>query len=107
MHSTKTDYLSKMISDAQGDQGKLFRRVKSMPNKKNSLPLPDNISKTVFCNQLNDFFITKIEVIRAEFNKLDNTKCHNFDESVVLQPLSEFKPVTIEQVDKQISTKDM
>ena len=66
--------------------------------KKNSLPIPDNTSKTEFCNELNDFFITKIEALRAEFNNLDNTQCHNFNETVVLQPLREFRHVTLDQV---------
>ena len=103
IRSTKVNYFSKLINDAQFDQGNLFRRVKSMLNKKNSVPIPENTSETEFCNELNEFFITKIEAIRAEFNDLDNTHCHDFDETAVSQPLRKLEPVTIEKVVTMVS----
>ena len=76
-------HFPKLINNTQCDQGQCDQDKK--------------VSETDYGNELK-FYMSKNETIRAEFNDLDNDRCHDFDESVVLQHVRKFEPVTIEQV---------
>ena len=73
-----------------------------MLHNKPDMHIPTETTKSDFSNQLNDFFISKIEKIRAEFSESGDTRCHDFDETVVKSPLRRFQPVTIDNVSKMV-----
>lgn len=99
---TKTAYNSKMIDDVKHDQGKLFKRVNTLLKRKHDFNIPDNLSPNEFGDVLNDFFVSKIETIRSEFDPVISDQCYAFDKIVFKDELNAFRPLQPSEVRKLI-----
>ena len=93
LHSARTDYLSKLISDANGDQKKLYRIIQSLASVKRDNPLPEHSSITQLANDFGDFFVKKINDIRAEIDSKRALSADLSSEPTCPQ-FSEFKVLT-------------
>ena len=92
-----------LIEQSKNDQGKLFKTVKSLLHKTSSVPTPENSSEEVVCDELNWFFISKIDEIRCEFDSTDDIGCHALDETYFESAFDTYKPLSVESVSKMVN----
>ncbi len=103
MEQEKKDHWSTLITDAKGDQKKLFTIVRTLTGDSKSNPLPPHSSESDLANDFANFFSNKIHRIRSVLDleepaplsvQLENTVCpHKF---------SGFSLVTEEEVSELI-----
>ena len=53
------------------DPKSLFRLIDSLPNKKKSSPLPENIPEAVLAEEFSNFFMNKVNLIHHILNAMD------------------------------------
>eukprot|EP00112_Aurelia_sp_Birch-Aquarium-sp1_P002816 Seg1312.2 transcript_id=Seg1312.2/GoldUCD/mRNA.D3Y31 product="hypothetical protein" protein_id=Seg1312.2/GoldUCD/D3Y31 len=70
----KQQYYSDKIKESQGDQRKLFELIKSLSRPKEKIQYPASASKKKLANDFNEYFVTKIKVIRDELDAIDIDK---------------------------------
>ncbi len=90
------------ISEASGNQKKLFSIIQELASVHRDNPLPDHESVKQLADQFGDFFINKIETIRSE---IDTQPCISQSADRFEQPgvtLSSFKPLSQDEVRKLI-----
>ena len=68
---SKSVILQKKISDCNGDQKKLFKIVDTLLGRNKEATLPKYDSPLTMASVMNNFFIDKIDNIRAEFPLLE------------------------------------
>ena len=77
--NSKSEILQKKISDCNGDQKKLFKIVNTLLGRNKQTTLPKYDSPLTMASVMNNFFIDKIDNIRAEFPLLEaNLPCYSF-----------------------------
>ena len=77
--NSKSEILQKKISDCNGDQKKLFKIVDTLLGRNKHTTLPKYDSPLTMASVMNNFFIDKIDNIRAEFPLLEaNLPCYSF-----------------------------
>ena len=77
---TKINHNSRTIENYKGGQGQLFKNVNRLLNKRNDFQISDEYTVHEFSDELNDYFVSKIETIRSEFDPVINNDCYAFDE---------------------------
>ena len=76
---SKYEILQKKISDCNGDQKKLFKIVDTLLGRNKQTTLPKYDSPLTMASVMNNFFIDKIDNIRAELPLLEaNLPCYSF-----------------------------
>ena len=106
---SKSVILQKKISDCNGDQKKLFKIVDTLLGRNKEATLPKYDSPLTMASVMNNFFIDKIDNIRAEFPLLEaNLPSYSFlsmDYIMSICPTSlyHFDPVTDIELLKIIS----
>ena len=79
IRNSKSEILQKKISDCNGDQKKLFKIVDTLLGRNKHTTLPKYDSPLTMASVMNNFFIDKIDNIRAEFLLLEaNLPCYSF-----------------------------
>ena len=77
--NSKSEILENKISDCNGDQKKLFKIVDTLLGRNKHTTLPKYDSPLTMASVMNNFFIDKIDNIRAEFPLLEaNLPCYSF-----------------------------
>ena len=105
IRNSKSEILQKKISDCNGDQKKLFKIVDTLLGRNKHTTLPKYDSPLT----MNNFFIDKIDNIRAEFPLLEaNLPCYSFLSMDSIMPictttLYHFDRVTDPELLKMIS----
>jgi hypothetical protein len=101
--NAKQKYYSDIITESKGDQKTLFKVVNQLLHKNNTSKLPTHSSKEELCNNMADYFVSKIEKIRMDLDVLrsgnletDSPHCN------LSHPLTSFKPVSQECMKKII-----
>ena len=97
INNTKISYNSRIISEVSHDKSALFKKVKTLLHKNDALQLPSSVTASEFSNDLNNFFVEKIEKIRNEFSDTQRN-CFDFDENIIESTLSTFRPLDEEHV---------
>ena len=69
----KTQTIHKRITDANGDQKKLFNVIKTLLGRQKKLMLPDYSDQITLASTFIMYFIDKIANIRAEFQLLESS----------------------------------
>ena len=81
--STKTKYLSEMISEKETDQKELFKSVKSLLHAEKEVTYPEHHSKQELAEKFSDYFINKIQKIRDNFpSSGDHTTYESCDKPI-------------------------
>ena len=76
---SKSEILQKKISDCNGDQNFFFKIVDTLQRRNKQTTLPKYDSPLTMASVMNNFFIDKIDNIRAEFPLLEvNLPCYSF-----------------------------
>ena len=81
-----------------GDQKSLYGVVNNLLHKNKESVLPSSSSDLVLANKFSEYFVSKIEDIRSSFNQ--HCEKPNDDSSVHCSRISEFEPVTEEELRK-------
>ncbi len=104
LYSAQKDHYTNVIEKSGGNQKALFKVTNSLLGKNQETPLPPHETVTSFVNEFNDFFIRKIDTLRDKLDniQLDNNVTPTEEDSINFTPLSEFKPVTEEDLRKII-----
>ena len=86
--NSKSEILQKKISDCNGDQKKLFKIVDTLLGRNKHTTLPKYYSPLTMASVMNNFFIDKIDNIRAEFPLLEaNLPCYSFLSMDYIMPI--------------------
>ena len=86
--NSKSEILQKKISECNGDQKKLFKIVDTLLGRNKHTTLPKYDSPLTMASVMNNFFIDKIDNIRAEFPLLEaNLPCYSFLSMDSIMPL--------------------
>ena len=100
LNKSKSDDLKEKIKRSQGDSKSMFKILNASLNRKQELPLPHHTSEKQLSDDFNTFFIDKISKIRSELQSNEQANepkiCNTAD-------LSNFKPLTHEEVQKLIA----
>ena len=67
----KQKYYSDKIEESQGDQRKLFKLVKSIMKPEDRVKYLASSSMKNLTNEFNEYFITKIDLIREELDEIE------------------------------------
>ena len=70
---SKTHVMQEKIAKTKGDQKELFKIVKTLLCLKKQTVLPEYCDPTILASRFNQFFVDKIEHIRAEFPLLEQS----------------------------------
>ena len=77
--NSKSEILQKKISDCNGDHKKIIKIVDTLLGRNKQTTLPKYDSPLTMATVMNNFFIDKIDNIRAEFPLLEaNLPCYSF-----------------------------
>ncbi len=103
LDSAHTNFLSNAVSEAKGDQRKLYNLIQSLTSVKRATPLPPHDSIEQLANDFGDFFVEKIEKIRMEIDSQnvsqpelpDSPSCNRLNSFSVLSE-SEVKALVLE-----------
>ena len=77
--NSKSEVLQKKISDCNGDLKKLVNIIDTLLGRNKQTTLPKYDSPITMASVMNNFFIDKIDNIRAEFPLLEaNLPCYSF-----------------------------
>ena len=105
--SAKTAYYGALILDNKGDQGKLYRVLNTLMNKKKENPLPNHNSTMDLANTFGQYFLDKIDNIRKSFtdsgNALENDLADEVNSSFTR--FQELSDVEIEALIRGSSSK--
>ena len=86
--SNSKSSLQKKILDCNGDQKKLFKIVDTLLGRNKHTTLPKYDSPLTMASVMNNFFIDKIDNIRAEFTLLEaNVPCYSFLSMDYIMPI--------------------
>ena len=91
LSKSKVEYFSNLINNSKGDQKALFHIVKGLMGCKNEIPYPESDSLECLVNNFNDYFVSKVQNINAEFI---HTKLLPVVSRVIQSRLSRFMPVS-------------
>ena len=98
----KASYYKEAIQDHKGDTKQLFKFINNLLGKTNGSPLPSEKTNMEVADMFSDFFIEKIFRIQES---IPDTPYHTEPPAVnVTSPLSDFHPVSEEEVIKIIKT---
>ncbi|CAG2249207.1 unnamed protein product [Mytilus edulis] len=105
----KKEHYSTKVEEAEHDQKQLFRLSKRIMGEKQETILPSHKDEKDLANKFCQFFMNKIETIRANLsasNKSSITMCDimKSDEKFNGEHLSSFKPTTITDLTKIIQS---
>ena len=105
----KTHVMQEKIAKTKGDQKELFKIVKTLLCLKKQTVLPEYCDPTILASRFNQFFVDKIEHIRAEFPLLEQSlPSYSFGTMDSILPacttiIGNFTLVTTEELSKIIS----
>ena len=71
LNTAKQKYYSDKIEESQGDQRKLFKLVKSIMKPEENVKYPVSSSMENLTNEFNEYFITKIDLIREKLDEIE------------------------------------
>ena len=106
---SKTHVMQEKIAKTKGDQKELFKIVKTLLCLKKQTVLPEYCDPTILASRFNQFFVDKIEHIRAEFPLLEQSlPSYSFGTMDSILPacttiIENFTLVTTEELSKIIS----
>ena len=72
MHRAKCDFYTRIVNENSHNQSKLFSIAKNLLTPKNNLSFSDHQDKNCLVNELGQYFISKIDTIRSQFNSNDS-----------------------------------
>ena len=106
---SKTHVMQEKIAKTKGDQKELFKIVKTLLCLKKQTVLPEYCDPAILASRFNQFFVDKIEHIRAEFPLLEQSlPSYSFGTMDSILPacttiIENFTLVTTEELSKIIS----
>ena len=106
---SKTHVMQEKIAKTKGDQKELFKIVKTLLCLKKQTVLPEYCDSVILASRFNQFFVDKIEHIRAEFPLLEQSlPSYSFGTMDSILPacttiIENFTLVTTEELSKIIS----
>ena len=71
LNTAKQKCFSDYIEESQGDQRKLFKLVKSIMKPEDNVTYPASSSMKNLNDEFNDYFITKIDLLREELDEIE------------------------------------
>ncbi len=99
----KRQHWLSLVSEAKGDQKKLFSIVRTLTGDDRSNPLPPHSSESALANEFAEFFSNKIQTIRCVLDSGDPIPLSvQVVDKPCLQRLSQFTPVTEKDVQELI-----
>ena len=100
----KKIYYNNKIDSAKGKPKELFRIINRVFHKQTEPILPSHNSVEELSNQFADFYVTKIDKIRKNFQSPNNEKLSflETDNCQIRSPLLCFKPVSSEEIRKVV-----
>ena len=105
MNRARKSFYTDFISDNSTDQRQLFKAAKILFTQRSDLTFPDYEDSNILANDIGEFFIQKIERIRAEF--VSSTPDSNYLATPESTPLTfcfdSFEPLNEENVKDLIS----
>ena len=72
MHRAKCDFYTRIVNKNSHNQSKLFSIAKNLLTPKNNLSFSNHQDKNCLVNELGQYFISKIDTIRSQFNSNDS-----------------------------------
>ena len=97
--SAKRSFYLGILNDNKGNPKGMFKVIDTLLNRKQSQPLPPHDSAKTLANDFADFFIGKIETIRAGLESgRDPNQVLPVEEKRYHTELSTFKPTTIDEL---------
>ena len=72
MHRAKCDFYTRIVNENSHNQSKLFSIAKNLLTPKKNLSFSDHQDKNCLVNELGQYFISKIDTIRSQFNSNDS-----------------------------------
>ena len=104
LNTAKQKYYSDKIEESQGDQRKLFKLVKSIMKPEESVKYPVSSSMENLTNELNEYFITKIDLIREKLDEMemDTSPAEYLMDYKQVKEFSVFERLSEDQVKKLI-----
>ena len=92
VNAAKTSYYSNLVITNKKDQGKLYKVLNSLMNKKKDNPLPPSKSMSGLANIFGQYFNDKIAKIRESFTDEGDAFGYDcYDESVSFSSFKELK----------------
>ena len=108
MNAARKTFYADFISDNSTDQEKLFRVAKKLLSMKEELCFPNHSDKTNLVNDIDDFFVSKIDMIHSNIDALSLSCLKDaVPEDFEIGPqkvLSSFKPLTEAAICKLIQS---
>ena len=101
LKSARVNYYSNLIGQCAGDSRKLFRVVNSLSKEPLGTCLPEHDNATKLANEFASFFVTKIELIKEDLNKIHVREPRLLVVNAV-EKLHHFSAVSVEDVSKII-----
>ena len=71
MHRAKCDFYTRIVNENSHNQSRLFSIAKNLLTSKNNLSFSDHQDQNCLINELGQYFISKIDTIRSQFNSND------------------------------------
>ncbi len=103
INKTKNEFYSNVVEENRCNSQKLFKTLNTIMNRDKKNPLPEHHSSEELANQFNLFFKEKVDKIRADFPQ-DCDNAHAFDKFYTDEPLTNFQPLTIEDILKILNS---
>ena len=101
----RSSFYATAIENCSNSHKELFRLCKNLQDKSNNSKLPSFTSPEQMANKFNNYFIGKIENIRSNFSVKSKPDIGNGMDNCAQRLMSEFRPVTCEEVKKIILSK--
>ena len=106
MNVARRTFYTDFITENSSDQGRFFRAAKKLLTKKEKPCFPDYHDKSVLANDIGQFFIRKVMVIRSDIDTIDDPYMHDLvpDDLEVGngKSMNVFRPLTESDVRKLI-----
>ena len=104
LNTAKQKYYSDKIEESQGDQRKLFEIVKSIMKPKDRVKYPASSSMKNLTDEFNEYFITKIDLIREELDEIemDTSPLEYLMDYKQVKEFSTFERLSEDQVKKLV-----
>ena len=100
LQKCETEFNSRLVMKNSDNPKSLFNVMNKLLGRKQCNPLPPHDSDEQLANDFGEFFVKKIEKIHSELasQRLDNTVSAGSDSPLYANTLSEFSPVTTDDV---------
>ena len=100
---TKRDHMLSIIENSGRDQGKLFKEMNKIMNRKQSQPLPPHDDPKALANDFSAFFQGKVDTIRSKFDPTIDDAFEYDGKDDTISAFHTFQSVTEEDIRKIVS----